>query len=58
MQAYTGGYAWSLHSWNFGAVELGAQLTSYTTPSQLIAQYGTHPWGVAPFLKFQLGKQQ
>ena len=54
--AYTAGYAYTLHSWGFGAIALGAQFTSYTTPSQLVSQYGTHPWGVAPFLKFQLGK--
>jgi hypothetical protein len=56
VQAYTAGYAYTLHSWSFGGVELGAQFTSYATPSQLTAQYGTHPWGTAPFLKFQLGK--
>ncbi|HEY3704156.1 MAG TPA: hypothetical protein VGL22_03790 [Terracidiphilus sp.] len=56
VQAYTGGYAYSLHSWSFGAVELGAQFTTYTTPSSLMQHYGQHPWGVAPFLKLQLGK--
>jgi hypothetical protein len=56
VQAYTGGYAYSIHRWSFGAVELGAQFTTYTTPSSVTEQYGTHPWGVAPFLRFQLGK--
>jgi hypothetical protein len=56
VQAYTAGYAYTLHSWNFGKAEIGGQFTSYTTPSQLATQYGIHPWGVAPFLKFQLGK--
>jgi hypothetical protein len=56
VQAYTAGYAYTLHSWSFGTAELGAQFTTYSTPSQLTAQYGTHPWGVAPFLKFQLGR--
>jgi hypothetical protein len=56
VQAYTAGYAYALHSWNFGKAEIGGQFTSYTTPSQLATQHGNHPWGVAPFLKFQLGK--
>ena len=56
VQAYTGGYAYTLHKWSFGMAELGAQFTSYATPSRLIPEYGEHPWGVAPFLRFQLGK--
>lgn len=56
VQAYTAGYAYTLHSWSFGKAEVGGQFASYTTPSQLTAQYGYHPWGAAPFLKFQIGK--
>lgn len=56
VQAYTVGYAHSIHRWAFGSADVGAQFTSYTTPSPLAPEYGAHPWGVAPFVKFQLGK--
>jgi hypothetical protein len=56
VQAYTAGYAYSIYKWSFGAAELGAQFTTYSTPSQLTDQYGAHPWGVASFVRLQLGK--
>jgi hypothetical protein len=56
VQAYTAGYAHSLWAAKLGAAELGAQVTGYVTPARLAAEYGAHPWGVAAFVKFQLGK--
>jgi hypothetical protein len=56
VQAYTAGYAHSLWAGKQGAAELGAQATGYVTPARLVAEYGVHPWGVAAFVKFQLGK--
>ncbi|HEY2858728.1 MAG TPA: hypothetical protein VGJ21_09960, partial [Terracidiphilus sp.] len=56
VQAYTAGYAHSLFNGNFGAAEMGAQWTGYTTPPRLLPDYSAHPWGVAAFVKFRLGK--
>ena len=56
VQAYTAGYAHSLWTGNLGAAELGAQATGYATPARLVADYCAHPWGVAAFVRFQLGK--
>jgi hypothetical protein len=56
VQAYTAGYAHSLWAGELGAAEIGAQTTGYVTPAQLVAEYGAHPWGVAAFVKLQLGK--
>ncbi len=55
VQEYTGGYAHRIAHWSTGAAELGAQLTGYTAPDRLASLYGSHPWGVAGLLKFQLG---
>jgi hypothetical protein len=56
VQAYTAGYAHSVVSGNAGAAEIGAQWTGYTTPDRLIPEYDAHPWGVAAFVKFRLGR--
>ena len=56
VQAYTAGYAHSVGAWRTGAAQLGAQATSYVTPSSLVPEYGSHPWGVAAFVRLQLGK--
>jgi len=56
VQAYTAGYAHSLWDGKLGAAEVGAQATGYVTPARLVAEYGAHPWGVAAFVRLQLGK--
>jgi hypothetical protein len=56
VQAYTGGYAHTLGTWKPVAAEIGVQGTGYSTPASLIPEYRAHPWGVAAFVKFQLGK--
>ena len=34
----------------------GAQFTTYTTPEALVSTYGSHPWGVAAFIRFRITK--
>jgi hypothetical protein len=56
VQAYTGGYAHRIFSATWSAVELGAQVTGYDTPSRLTVLYGEHPVGVATVLHWRIGK--
>lgn len=56
VQAYTAGYAHTLGAWKPGTAEIGAQWTGYVAPAALVPEYGAHTWGVAAFVKFQLGK--
>jgi hypothetical protein len=56
VQAYTGGYAHRIVSSDWSALELGAQATLYTTPTQLLPLYGTHPVGVAAVLHWRIGR--
>ena len=55
VQAYTGGFAHRVTAWPSGAAELGAQFTGYRPPAAFAPLYGHDPWGLAVFLKFQLG---
>lgn len=56
VQAYTGGYAHRVWRWSDGTMELGAQVTGYTTPARLVPFYDQHPVGIAAILKWQLGR--
>jgi hypothetical protein len=56
VQAYTGGYAHRLWKLDWGALELGAQATLYSTPQRLLPFYGAHPAGVAALLHLRVGK--
>jgi len=56
VQAYTAGYAHRLYGNGWSTGELGAQITSYTTPAALRLEYGDHPFGVAAVLNIHLGK--
>ena len=56
VQAYTGGYAHRIFSTDWSALELGAQLTLYTTPPRLMPLYGAHPVGVAAVLHWRIGR--
>jgi len=56
VQAYTGGYAHRIFKTDWSAVELGAQVTLYTTPPRLLTLYGSHPVGVAALLHWRIGK--
>jgi hypothetical protein len=55
VQAYTGGYAHRIWHNDWSAVEIGAQVTLYTTPSRLLPLYGAHPIGVAGVLHWRIG---
>lgn len=55
VQAFTVGYAHTLMRWKMGKAEIGAQPTWYVTPASLAPEYGGHPWGVAGFVRLQLG---
>jgi hypothetical protein len=56
VQAYTGGYAHRIWKLDWGALELGAQATLYSTPQRLIPLYGVHPVGVAGLLHWRIGR--
>jgi len=56
VQAYTGGYAHYIYGNRWSTAELGAQVTSYTTPDPLRPQYGDHPLGAAAILNIHLGR--
>jgi hypothetical protein len=57
VQAYTAGYDRDFMLPHF-AIAPGAQLTFYSTPSSLKAQYGSHPVGAVVFLRVRpMGKQ-
>jgi hypothetical protein len=56
VQAYTGGYAHTLGTFSGTAWQIGGQFTGYSTPQAMTAMYGAHPWGVASFVRFQIGK--
>ncbi len=55
VQAYTGGYAYRIHSNRWSTYALGAQSTLYNTPPPLQALYGDHPVGIAAVLNIHLG---
>jgi hypothetical protein len=54
VQAYTAGYARDFYLTAHADTGIGAQLTLYEKPSFLTATYGTHPFGVAMFLRVRL----
>jgi len=56
VQAYTAGYAHHLYRNGWSSGDLGAQITSYTTPALLRSQYGDRPFGVAAVVNIHLGK--
>lgn len=56
VQVYTGGYAHRIVSTDWSALELGAQVTLYTTPARLTPLYGEHPVGVAGVLHWRIGR--
>ncbi|MGB8030950.1 MAG: hypothetical protein WCF30_14960 [Terracidiphilus sp.] len=56
VQAYSGGYAHRIWHCDWSALELGAQLTLYTTPPRLLALYGAHPVGAAGLLHWRIGR--
>ncbi len=56
VQAYTGGYAYRIHSNRWSVYELGTQVTAYDTPAPLQRLYGDHPVGVAAVLNMHLGR--
>lgn len=51
VQAYTAGYERDIDLVPHLATGLGAQLTLYTTPEQLISRYGAHPIGATVFMR-------
>jgi hypothetical protein len=53
VQAYTAGYAHDVDLIPHLATGIGAQLTVYSTPEPLKAQYGNHPVGGAIFLRLR-----
>jgi hypothetical protein len=53
VQAYTLGFDRDFDPVPHLESALGAQLTSYVTPSALVPIYGSHPFGVALFLRFR-----
>ena len=56
VQAYTGGYAHRIWKSDWSALELGAQMTLYSTPPRLLPYYGAHPVGVAAVLHWRIGR--
>ena len=53
VQAYTAGYAHDLDFIPHLASAIGAQLTVYSTPGGLAAEYGSHPIGAVIFLRLR-----
>jgi len=53
VQAYTAGYERDIDLFPHLATGLGAQFTLYSTPTPLVAQYGTHPVGGVIFLRLR-----
>jgi hypothetical protein len=56
VQAYTGGYARRIWHDDWGALELGARATLYSTPPRLLSLYGAHPAGIAGVLHWRIGR--
>jgi hypothetical protein len=52
--AYTFGYDRDFYFLPHIATAPGIQVTSYTTPGPLVAQYGAHPVGVQMFVRFRI----
>ena len=52
--AYTFGYDRNLFRRAHLSPALGAQFTTYSTPSALLHQYGSHPFGVQIFLRLRV----
>jgi len=59
VQAYTAGYERDVDLVPHLATGAGAQVTVYSTPDPLKAQYGSHPVGAVVFLRLRpFGKQR
>ncbi len=59
VQAYTAGYERDFDLIPHLATGIGAQLTAYSTPDALKAQYGSHPVGAVVFLRLRpFGKER
>jgi hypothetical protein len=59
VQAYTGGYERDIDLIPHVAIGLGAQITLYSTPQRLQAEYGSHPIGAVVFLRIRpFGKRR
>jgi hypothetical protein len=59
VQAYTAGYEHDLDLIPHIATGIGTQLTVYSTPDTVKAQYGSHPVGALIFLRFRpFGKER
>ncbi len=56
VQTYTGGYAHRILETDWSALEMGAQMTVYSTPVRLLPLYGAHPMGVAGILHWRVGR--
>jgi hypothetical protein len=54
VQAYTFGYDRDFRIAKHFTAAPGAQFTTYTAPDALRATYGTHPWGVAAFVRLRI----
>jgi hypothetical protein len=56
VQAYTGGYAHRIWKTDWSTLEIGAQVTFYTTPVRLLPLYGAHPAGAVGLLHWRIGE--
>jgi len=53
VQAYTAGYERDFRLISHLATGLGTQVTLYSTPSALQAEYGSHPLGIVAFIRLR-----
>jgi hypothetical protein len=59
VQAYTAGYAHDIKLLPHFATGIGAQVTIYSTPQTVSAEYGSHPLGALIFLRVRaIGKEK
>jgi hypothetical protein len=58
VQSYTVGYTRDVQLFRDVQTGIGANATTYGTPSALNASYGHHPWGASVFLRVRLRKDQ
>lgn len=53
VQAYSFGYDRDIHVISYVGSAIGAQFTTYGVPTALEPIYGSHPWGVAVFIRLR-----
>jgi hypothetical protein len=58
IQAYTVGYTRDVVLFPDVETGIGANITTYATPSALDTDYGRHPWGASMFLRIRLKKNR